>query len=549
MLIKEQLLRLLLSILLLVLLLVLPLNGYWMPQNIREIKNGMVVSDQALASQLGIEILQRGGNAIDAAVAVGYALAVVQPCCGNMGGGGFMTIRFQNGRTVFINFRETAPSSSTQNMFLDADNNLMPEKSKNGYLAVAVPGTVLGLLTALTKYGTLSRQTVIEPAIELAENGFTLTAGDVELLSEKTERFRSEPNVAAIFLNNNEPYKVGEKLIQKDLAHSLKLIAKDGARAFYEGPIAEKIVAASQENGGILSLKDFEHYNVTESEPLQCCFKKKKIITAPLPSSGGILLCEMLKQLEQYPLSEFGFHTTESVHLIAETMRRAFAGRDRLGDADFIKKQPETPNKTNTNTIQETHNTTHYAVIDRVGNIVSVTYTLNSKFGAGVIAKDTGILLNNEMDDFTAKLGAENQFGLVQGSENFVEPGKQPLSSMTPTIILNEKNEPLMALGAAGGSRIPTAVLQTIVNVMDYHLPIQDAVNAPRFHHQYLPNVLMAEPQVFTDKVYKNLKNMGYDIEYDGNLGIVEAFLIDPKTGNIEGASDRRRPAGKAVGY
>lgn len=531
-------------------------------------KHGMVVSEQHLASEVGATILRSGGNAIDAAVAVGYALAVVDPCCGNIGGGGFMTLHLTNGKNIFLNFRERAPIAATPNMFLDAHGNSIPNKSTYGYLSVAVPGTVLGFETALKKYGTMSRAQVIAPAIELAEKGYVLTPGDIKLFAVSAANFKRQPNVAAIFLKNGQPYQTGDRLVQKDLSQTLKLISDKGADVFYKGKIAEEIVKASQEQGGILSLKDFADYSVEELSPVTCTYHDYKIISAPPPSSGGTSLCEMLNILERYPLREFGYYTPRSVHYIVEAMRFSFSDRNnKLGDPDFVsdpvalltsKKyakqiQQEISSSHATpsaemNVEHEGVNTTHYSIVDKFGNAASVTYTLNGFFGAQVIADNTGFFLNDEMDDFTIEAGTKNQFGLVQGVKNSIQPGKRPLSSMTPTIVM-KNNKVLMVLGSPGGPRIITSTLLAILNVLEYGKDIQQAVDAKRFHHQWLPDVIDIENDTFPPATINKLSAMGYHFVSHNTWGAVEAIYINPKTKLIYGANDMRRPEGAAAGY
>jgi gamma-glutamyltranspeptidase/glutathione hydrolase len=527
--------------------------------------HGMVVTEQQLASQVGIDILKAGGNAVDAAVAVGYALAVVNPCCGNIGGGGFMLIRWNNGKTIFINFRERAPLAATPAMFANISN------TTTGYLAVAVPGTVLGLETALKKYGTMTRQQVMAPAIKLAEQGFVLRPGDDKFLFHFTEAFRAQPNVAAVFLNKQQQsYAFGGRLIQKQLAITLKKIAKQGSDVFYKGSIAEEVVAASKAHGGVLSLKDFATYYVDELVPINCNYRGYHIITAPPPSAGGITLCEMLNILENYPLSTLGFHSAQSVHVTTEAMRYAFFDRNNsLGDPKFVTN-PVThllskkyafslyrkikPNKAmpsdelgNMLQVDEKKNTTHYSIVDNAGNAVAVTYTLNGIFGAKVIAGNTGFFLNNEMDDFTVRLGKANKFKLKQGSKNMIQAGKQPLSSMTPTIITYH-HKLFMVVGSPGGPRIITTVLQTILNVLDYGMTMQAAVDAPRFHHQCLPDSIDIEPDVFSKITMDQLAAMGYQFSPQETWSAAEAIYIEPSTGKLFGGSDYRRAAGKAIG-
>ncbi len=534
-------------------------------------KHAMVVSEQHLASQVGASILMSGGNAVDAAVAVGYALAVVNPCCGNIGGGGFMTIHLADGKNIFLNFRERAPLAAKENMYLDANGDVIPGKSTIGYSAVGVPGTVLGLDTALKKFGTMTRQQVMAPAIALAEHGYILVPGDIKLLEPMTKDFQAQPNVAAIFLKNGKPYKSGDRLVQKNLAKALKEILQKGPDAFYKGNIATEIVEASQKNGGILSLDDFTKYRVEQLFPLTCNYRGYNIISAPPPSSGGVAMCEILNVLEDYPLKTLGHNSVQSIHYITEAMRYAFYDRNnQLGDPDFVENPLEnllsiehadqarqhiidvkaTPSSEMGKgpMMQEGVNTTHYSVIDRKGNAVAVTYTLNSFFGAKVIAGNTGFFLNDEMDDFSAKPGATNQFGLVEGNKNSIQPGKRPLSSMTPTII-TYKDKVFMVVGSPGGPRIISSTLLTILNVIDFKLNIQAAVDAPRFHHQWLPDTIYAEPNAFSPKLTEQLTAMGYHVTPNPTWSAVEAIYVDPDTKWIYGANDKRRSAGRAVGY
>jgi gamma-glutamyltranspeptidase / glutathione hydrolase len=533
---------------------------------------GMVVSEQKLASQIGIDILRAGGNAVDAAVAVGYALAVVNPCCGNLGGGGFMTLHLANGnKNIFINFRERAPLAAKTNMYLDAKGNIIPGKSTVGYLAVGVPGTVLGLETALHDYGTMTREQVMAPAIKLAEQGYILTAGDVNILGLFTKQFKSSPDIAAIFLKDGQAYQAGDLLIQKDLANSLRLIVAQGAKAFYAGIIAQEIVNASTEHGGILSLQDFSQYKVEILTPVNCNYRGYTVISAPPPSSGGTTICEMLNILEAYPLTAMGRQSTQSIHDIIEAMRFGFYDRNnKLGDPDFIvnpvekltskkyadqirkriKPATATPSAElkGEAALHEGVNTTHYSIIDKAGNAVAVTYTLNSFFGALVMAKGTGFFLNNEMDDFTSTPNQPNQFGLMQGENNKIEPGKRPLSAMSPTIIL-KNNQPMLVVGSPGGPRIINATLLTILNVIDFGMNIQQAIDAHRFHHQWLPDVIEIEPDTFSADTLHRLNQMGYRFKVINPFGAVEAIYIDPSTHKIYGGYDGRRNAGLAVGY
>jgi len=535
-------------------------------------RHGMVVTAQHLASRVGLEILKEGGNAVDAAVAVGYALAVVHPCCGNIGGGGFMLIHLADGRNTFLNFREKAPLKASRNMYLDKQGNVIKGASTRGYLAIGVPGTVLGLETALKRYGTMSRAQVMAPAIKLAREGFTLNRGDVELLNHRVRQFAREPNVAAIFLNHGKPYRAGDRLVQKDLAKTLELIEKNGPKAFYDGPIAKAVVHASNANGGILTLKDFKDYNVEWETPVSCRYRGYTVYSSPPPSSGGTTICEILNVLQGYPMSFFGFHSAESVHYLVEAMRHAYVDRNtQLGDPDFvhnplskllspqhaaaIRAQIDPYRATPSSELgpkkllHEGNNTTQYSVVDNQGNAVAVTYTINFWFGTGKIAGDTGFFLNDEMDDFTSKPGVPNLYGLVQGERNAIAPGKRPLSSMSPTIVLNPKGGLFMVTGSPGGSRIITITLETILNVIDHGMDIQAAVDAPRIHNQWLPDLVYLEPGALSDDTRQKLADMGYRFKTQHPWGADEAILVSPTTGELEGANDDRRPSGEALGY
>lgn len=538
-------------------------------------RHGMVVSDRRLASQIGIGILQRGGNAIDAAVAVGYALAVIDPAAGNIGGGGFMTVHLANGRNFVLNFREKAPYAATVKMFLNRENQVISNKSTIGYAAVGVPGTVLGLDTALIKYGSMTRQQVMAPAIRLAQRGFILNAVDQKLLNQFIHDFRKEHNVAEIFLKNNQIYPADKRFTQPQLAYTLKQIVIHGPNYFYRGPIAAKIVKASQTHGGILTMRDFSQYQVEELAPIRCNYLGYQIISAPPPSSGGVALCEMLNILEFYPLHQLGYHTAASAHDIIEAMRYAFYDRNQLGDPDFvvvnnlvahlisknyaakirsnIKADQATPSNQllKDHDVYEGQNTTHYSVIDQFGNAVAVTYSLNSFFGARVITGNTGFFLNNTMDDFSIKPNVPNQFGLEQGKANQIQGGKRPLSSMAPTLVI-KNGRVIMILGSPGGPKIITSVLLTLLNVINYHMNIQDAVNALRFHHQWLPDIVYFETGTFSSKTINELIKMGYHLNppknWKTNVG-VEAIAVNPFTHVFYGANDVRQPEGAAVGY
>lgn len=534
-------------------------------------KHGMVVSAQHLASMVGVDILKQGGNAIDAAVAVGYAEAVVHPCCGNIGGGGFMTIHFKDGRNVFLNFREKAPLKASPKMFQDANGNVVDGLSTDTYLGVGVPGTVMGLNTALKKYGTMSVKQVIAPAIKLAREGYVLQQGDVNILNDSVKDFAKYPNVAAIFLNQGKPFVAGERLVQKDLAHTLELISEGGTDAFYKGETARKVVEASQANHGILSMQDFASYNVQWEKPIQCTYRGYTIVSAPPPSSGGVTVCMILKLVEPYALGQWGYGSAKSLHHLVEAERRAFADRNTyLGDPAFVHNpidrllSPEhlakvrasiLPDKaTPSSEIEgsmgqpEGNHTTHYSVIDKDGNAVATTYTINYLFGIRQIAGDTGFFLNDEMDDLTSKPGVANGAGLVQGVINQIEPGKRPLSSMTPTIVLRD-GKPFMLTGSPGSATIISTTMESIVNVIDFGMNLQQSIDAPRMHHQWYPDVVYVEPGLITPETRQSLEAMGHKIRMRRSIGADEAIMVDPHTGLLEGANDPRRPAGLAAGY
>lgn len=534
-------------------------------------RQGMVVTEQNLASEAGAAVLKQGGNAIDAAVAIGYALAVTQPCCGNIGGGGFMLIHLANGNNTFINFREKAPLAAKADMFLDKNGQPIPDKSLRGFAAVAVPGTVMGLDYALQKYGVLTREKVMAPAIKLAREGFVVQEADVPRLVKVRGDFALPSNVAGIFLKDGKPFQAGQRLLQTDLANTLSLIATQGSAVFYQGSIAAEVVKYSKAQGGFLSMEDFAHYTVQELSPLQCSYRGYTVLTAPPPSSGGVTLCEILGILEGYNLGSLGYHSAQSVHYIIEAMRYAFADRNnKLGDPDFIKNPVSeliskkytdklrkniqdyraTPSSElpYTSQILESTDTTHYSVADKAGNLVAVTYTLNGLYGARVIAGQTGFFLNNEMDDFSLKAGVANQFGLVQGDNNAIQPAKRPLSSMTPAMIFYQ-GKPVLVLGSPGGPRIITSVLQTILNLIDYGMDIKAAVDAPRFHHQWLPDYVDMEKFTFSQDTLEKLAAMGYRFRIRALWSVVEAIAVGQGPLLYSGASDDREPAGSAVGW
>ena len=548
----------------------------------------MVVSAQRLAAEAGIAMLKQGGNAIDAAVAEGYAEAVTNPCCGNIGGGGFMVAHLADGRNFFINFREMAPSAATADMYLDAAGHPIRDASLHGWKAVAVPGTVAGLDAALAKYGTLPRETVMAPAISLALDGFVLTRGDADLIARGAAILRRDPAAARIFLHpDGSPLQPGDRLVQPELAATLARIATQGPAAFYKGPIPAAIEAIS---GGALKAEDFAAYKITESEPLSCAYRGYIFLSSPPPSSGGTTLCEILGILQGYDLRDGGFNSARSVHVMTEAMRHAYLDRNTyLGDPAFVANpldwllSPEhaaairgaiTDKATPSAELHpgtaphEKPETAHYSVIDNKGNAVAVTFTINGMFGAGVMAPGAGFLLNDEMDDFTVKPGSPNLFGLVQGAANAIAPGKRPLSSMAPTIVLRD-GRIAMVLGSPGGSRIITIVLQVALNMIDHGMAPQAAVDAPRIHHQWQPDTIAAEPFALSADTKAALTAMGYKIVEQTPWGAAALIALGApdarpgaissgndatatggmRTGLFYGANDPRRPAGAAKGY
>ncbi|MER8568709.1 gamma-glutamyltransferase [Mesorhizobium sp. M0924] len=544
-------------------------------------EHGMVVTAQHLASEAGVEVLKKGGNAVDAAVAVGYALAVVYPNAGNIGGGGFMTIRFKDGKSTFLDFRERAPLAATKTMYLDKDGNPVKGASLDGYLAVGVPGSVAGFEMAREKYGTLPRQDLMAPAIAYAKDGFILDQGDAASFASNAARLAKDPAAAAIFLKpDGKPYGAGERLLQRDLAASLAAISEKGADAFYKGAIAGAIVKASGARGGILAKADFEQYKVRELQPVSCTYRGYEIVSSPPPSSGGVIICEILNVLEGYPLSYLGAGSAETVHVMVEAMRYAYVDRNSaLGDPDFVdnpvsklldkgyaKEIRDKIDPFRAGVSQdlmpkgfgESKETTHYSIIDDDGNAVAVTYTLNGSFGAGVVADGTGILLNNEMDDFTQKPGVPNLYGLVQGEANAIQPKKTPLSSMSPTIVAKD-GKPFMVIGSPGGSRIITITLEAIVNVIDHGMNIQEAIDASRIHHQWLPDTIYVEPFGLSPDTEKLLAGMGYHLDLaDSTWGQAAGILVGGKSlaeiekgggARYNGAIDSRAASGEAIGY
>jgi len=542
-------------------------------------ENGMVVTAQHLATKVGVDVLRKGGNAVDAAVAVGYALAVVYPAAGNLGGGGFMTVQFADGRRTFLDFREKAPLAAKADMYLDAGGNVVKGMSTLGHLAVGVPGTVSGLELAREKYGTMKRAELIAPAIRFAERGVALDQGDVDMFRAVAKDLAKDAPSAAIFLPKGEAPAAGHKLVQKDLAKTLRLIARKGVDGFYKGPVAAAIVASSRAGKGILTQADLDQYRTREMAPVGCDYRGYRVVSAPPPSSGGVVVCEILNILEGYPLRELGFRSAQAVHYQIEAMRHAYMDRNSyLGDPDFVNNPLERlldkgyaekiratidPAKAGVSKElkpgvppHEGSNTTHYSIADKDGNAVSVTYTLNEWFGARVTAAGTGVLLNNEMDDFTSKPGVANIYGLVQGEANAIAPGKRPLSSMSPTIMLKD-GKPVLVLGTPGGSRIITTVVHTILNLVDYGMGLQQAVDATRFHQQWLPETTNVENFALSPDTRKILEGMGHKFGAPQPANHIAAILVGaPALGGkpvgknrFYGANDPRRNTGLALGY
>ena len=547
-------------------------------------RHGMVVSVHHLASDAGLEVLREGGNAVDAAVATGFALAVVHPAAGNLGGGGFMLVRLHGGRSTFIDYREKAPLAATENMYLDAKGNVLPAESMDGsilgYRSIAVPGSVVGMTYAERKYGKLGLKRVMAPAIRLATEGFVLTAEEAdELTDPKLGKF---PGSRRIFQRDGDLYKAGETLKQPLLAETLKRIAAD-PNGFYHGKMAHELIADLKKGNSLLTLDDLAQYAVVERKPIVGTFHNYTILSAPPPSSGGVVLVSALNILAGYDLSKLGDRSTAWVHLVTEAYRRAYMDRsDYLGDPDYndipvaamtstkyaaawrasILPDKASPSatlerpagflppaaKTAGRRRQESMDTTHFSVVDAEGNAVSVTTTLNDLFGSHVTAGSLGFLLNDEMDDFASKMGVPNMFGLIQGPANAIAPGKRPLSSMTPTIVL-ENGRLRWVLGSPGGARIITTVGNIFLSAAEGGLNIQEAVDAPRFHHQFLPDKLDLEPG-FSQETIAGLRAMGYTVNIrDGRWSNGECIAVDPKTGELEGGQDHRSHYGKAAGY
>jgi gamma-glutamyltranspeptidase/glutathione hydrolase len=548
-------------------------------------RHAMVASTKQIASEVGVGILKRGGNAVDAAIGVAFALAVTHPVAGNLGGGGFMMIRLRDGRTTAIDYREVAPLRATRDMYLDAERNLIKGEGSPtiGYRAGGVPGTVAGLELALKKYGSgkFTWAQLIEPARRLAANGFTVSHSLAESL-RRTTKFEEYADSRGIFLRDGKFYEEGEMFRQPELASTLSRLQRGGPREFYQGTTARLIVEDMKRNGGLITLEDLRGYKPKERAPVRGTYRGYEIISMPPPSSGGAVLIEMLNMLEGFDLRAMGWSSSSSLHVLTEVMRRAFADRaEHMGDADFVKvpinglidktyaahlrstidmkrASKSEDVRAGSPAAEESSDTTHFTVVDKDGNAVANTYTLNDDYGSGVVIKGTGMLLNDEMDDFTSKAGVPNAYGLIQGERNAIAPRKRPLSAMTPTFVLRKDETLWFTVGSPGGPRIINAVLQVIVNVIDFDMNIQQAIDAPRIHHQWLPDELFYEPYGLSADTLRALEerghkltlrpeNKGYTLE--GYMGDVQSIMLEEKTGMRLGASDPRRSEGGPVGY
>ena len=543
---------------------------------------GMVSSQEAIATKVGVNILKQGGNAVDAAVAVGFALAVTYPQAGNLGGGGFMMVYLADKKkTIALDYREMAPAKADRDMYLDEEGNVDNMKARFSHLSSGVPGSVAGMVHALKNYGTMSLEQVIAPALDLADKGFIVSTYLHKSLKRASRRLiEIDSSNKAFYKGNGSIPAAGSTLVQKDLAWTLSQISKQGSDAFYKGSIAKKIADDSQKHGGIITMEDLANYKVIEREPIMGSYRGYTIASMPPPSSGGVHLVQMLNILEGWDLNKYGLHSAKTINMIAESMKRAYSDRSvHLGDPDFfdvpvktlISKQyandlhqqisaknytPSSEIRPGTLPVYESPQTTHYSVMDKYGNAVSNTYTLNASYGNARVAEGTGFLMNNEMDDFSSKPGSPNMFGLLGGTANSIEAGKRPLSSMTPTLVI-KGDEIFMATGSPGGSRIITAVLQTIINVIDHKMNIAAATHAPRFHHQWYPDSLLMESGFDMD-VINQLRKIGYSVdapelhgsEYTpawGDIGMVQSILRE--NGKLHGMADDRRQSSLALGY
>jgi len=529
--------------------------SYSIQKNIT-VKNGAVVSAHALASKAGRDILMQGGNAFDAAIATQLVLAVVYPGAGNLGGGGFMVAHLANGKNITIDYREKAPAGASRDMFLDSAGNPQLSLSQDGHLAAGVPGTVAGIFEEM-KYATLPFRQLVQPAIDLAANGFAITASQAASLNANRDEFLQRNSSPTAF-TKEQPWKAGDTLVQKDLANTLTRIRDNGQKGFYEGETARLIVEEMTRGKGIISPDDLKNYTAKKRTPLEFDYKGFHIISMPLPSSGGILLQQMLKMIEKRNIGAMGFQTAASVQLMTEVERRAFADRaEFLGDPDFVKVPVKTlvseaylekrmadfePGKAGNSTlvkagsVKESEETTHFSVIDKYGNAVSITTTLNDTYGSKTVVTGAGFILNNEMDDFSVKPGVPNMYGALGNEKNAIGPGKRMLSSMTPTIVLKNR-KPFLVTGTPGGTTIPTSIFQTLVNVIEFGMSADDAVNKPKFHHQWHPDTLEIEHE-FPFALRKQLVRMGYTVSFRSSIGRTELIMI--RKDEITAVGDRR---------
>jgi gamma-glutamyltranspeptidase/glutathione hydrolase len=535
-------------------------------------QHGMVASVDAMATQVGVEILRQGGNAVDAAVAVGFALAVTHPQAGNLGGGGFMLLRTASGRATAIDFREMAPGHASRDMFLDKQGNADSKLSLTSHLASGTPGTVAGLALAAKKYGTLPLSTLLAPAIRLARDGIPVNdalADDLKTYGK--EVLITHPNSKAIFYKpDGTPWQKGDRLVQKNLAHSLQLIARQGPDAFYKGEIADEIAGEMAQHGGLINKADLAAYRAVERTPVSGTYRGYEVFSMPPPSSGGIHIVQILNILENFDLAKMGFGSADAMQVMAEAEKYAYADRSEyLGDPDFVKvpwqaltskayartlaqqidmakARPSSEIKPGKLEPYESNQTTHFSVVDKQGNAVAVTYTLNTYFGSGIVAGKSGILMNNEMDDFSAKPGTPNVYGLVGGEANAVQPAKRPLSSMSPTIVA-KGGKTWLVTGSPGGSRIITTVLQMVVNSIDFGMNVAEATSAPRFHHQWLPDQLRVE-KGFSPDTLRLLEAKGQHVKVLPSMGSTQSIMIGPD-GMLYGASDPRSIDDLSAGY
>ncbi|MDR3562269.1 MAG: gamma-glutamyltransferase [Negativicutes bacterium] len=525
--------------------------------------SGMVLSVQKIADEIGTKVLNEGGNAVDAAVAVGYALAVVHPVAGNLGGGGFAVIHTAKGENVALDFREIAPGKATRDMYLDKNGEVIPNASTVGYLAAGVPGTVAGMSAMLDKYGTRKLADLIQPAIRYAETGFMISAHNAEIYQEYAPTLAKFASTRKYFLKpDGSPLKEGDLLVQKDLARTLKLIAAKGPDVFYKGEVAELIVKDMAANGGIMTREDLARYSPVWRETVHGTYRGYDIYSMSPPSSGGTHIVQMLNVMEGYNLKEMGQNSSATIHVMAEAMRQAYADRSLyMGDPNFVqvpvkeltakeyatdirnKIQPQKATPSSEvkpgKPTHEGNNTTHFSIVDKWGNAVAITYTINDWWGSGAAVNGAGFMLNNEMDDFAIKPGVPNLYGLIGGDANAIEPYKRPLSSMSPTIVAKD-GKLFMVLGSPGGSRIITSVLQVISNVIDHDMNIREAVDAPRIHMQWVPDELRVEAHGLAQDVINSLSAMGYTLTVKEPMGEVNAILVEPKTGLLTGARDPR---------